>query len=187
MGDKEKFLYHTNQARLAHKHWVGMIKLLVSDLLKNKSDILLNITQIEFGKWLYEEASLFKNGNCSTVLDEIETLWEEIYEHFMQIYEICVQNRKKNIFGVDKALNQSERQLASHHYQELVTLTDRLQSRLRMLEKQLQAKSEKEFFVYDSFLKHKELSDSEKNKKENEEKKSSIDRVSGARGAYFYN
>lgn len=183
MTNKENFLYRLNQARVGHVHWVGMIKLLSSDLLKNKSNLELNSTKIVFGKWLNEDAMLFKDTSCSSIIYEIEKLWGESHHQYMTIYEVCISNQKKNIFGMRRPLNRSEKQLASYHYQELIVLTDKLQQKLRMLEKQLHAKGEQEFekFAYYS----EEIED--KKSSENNKKESSIKGVSGARGAYFSN
>ena len=185
MTNKEKYLYHLNQARVGNTHWTGMIRLLVSGLLKNKSELELNITEIGFGKWLYNEAMLLKDTSCTNVINDMEVLWEEIHQQYMTIYEICVQNVKKNIFGAAKPLEASEKQLADYHYQELVVLMDKLKNSLRNFEKQLHAKGEDEFIVYDNYLKSNEYSKSLEEKKKRIKKEQSSAQVSGARGAYL--
>ena len=183
MTNKENFLYRLNRARVSHVHWVGMIKLLSSDLLKDKSSLKLNSTEISFGKWLNEDAMLFRDTSCSDVIFNIEKLWVDIHHQYMTIYEICISNRKKNLLGLTRSLNSSEKQLAAYHYQELVVLTDKLQQKLRIFEKQLNAKGEQEFEKFAHYSKEIE----EQKSLENKKKETSINGVSGARGAYFSN
>lgn len=182
MTNREKYLHRLNQARIAHTQWTGTIKLLASGLIKNKSQLELNISEIGFGKWFNEDAMLFRDTNCSSVVCEIELLWGEIHHQFMLIYEICVLNHKKNIFGMEKPLGSSEKELAGHHYQEIVFATDKLKNKLRAFEKQLQAKGEQEFEIFGSYLEAEE----ERKKVEAAQKKKSTSQAGGggARGAY---
>lgn len=186
MGSKEICIHRLNQARIAHTQWVGNVKLLASGLLKKKSDMELNASKITFGKWFYEDAMLFRDTNCNSVICEIEMLWEEIHQQFMHIYEVCVSNQKKNIFGLEKPLSTSDKQLSSRYYEDLIGLSDAMKKSLRLFEKQLNAKAEGEFGLYESYL-EAEKSDKSIEKEVDKKKEDEHKGVSGARGAYFTN
>lgn len=184
MTNKDTYLHRLHQARVEHTRWVGMIKLLSAGLLdSNKQEIELNMSDIDFGKWLEQEAMLFRDSNCVDTLYEIEALWKGIHNHFMQIYEVCVSKHKSNIFGRKKPLSDGAIKISAVHYQEIITLTDKLKQNLRVLEKQLKAKGEDEFEIFGTHLaaveNEKQLETLEKRKKEK-----SKNTVSGARGAY---
>jgi|AGBJ01.1.fsa_nt_gi hypothetical protein len=184
MTNKETYLHHLHQARVEHARWVGMIKLLSAGLLDaHKEEIELNMSEIAFGKWLDHEAMLFRDGTSVDTLYDIESLWKEIHNHFMQIYEVCVSKHKSSLFGRKKALSDGAIKIAAVHYQELIILSDKLKQNLRVLEKQLKAKGEEEFKTFGTYLavveNKKHLETLEKSKKE---KSKNI--VSGARGAY---
>ncbi|GIU00609.1 hypothetical protein TSL6_11150 [Sulfurovum sp. TSL6] len=185
MTHKETYLHHLHQARVEHTRWVGMIKLLSAGLLDThkQEDIELNMSDIDFGKWLEQEAMLFRDNTCVDTLYEIEALWKSIHNNFMQIYEVCVSKNKSSLFGRKKPLSDGAIQISAVHYQEIITLSDKLKQKLRLLEKQLNAKGEDEFETYGNYLIAKEhevnLKIAEKSKKEK-----SKNVVSGARGAY---
>lgn len=186
MTNKETYLHHLHQARVDYTRWVGMIKLLSAGLLDtNKQKIELNISEIDFGKWLYREAMLFRDTTCIDTVYKIETLWTEIHNHLMHIYEVCVLKHKNNLFGMKKPLSDGAIQISAVHYQEIITLSDRLKSSLRVFEKQLNAKGEYEFEIFGNYL----MSDENKKRLEKLEamKKEDDSRnvVSGARGAYY--
>ncbi len=184
MTNKDKYLHHLHQARVEHTRWVGMIKLLSAGLLDtHKQEIELNMSDIDFGKWLEQEAMLFRDSSCVDTLYEIEALWKSIHNHFMQIYDVCVSKHKSNIFGRKKPLSDGAIRISAVHYQEIITLSDKMKQKLRLLEKQLNAKGEDEFETYGTYLVAKEhemnLEIVKKSKKAD-----SKNRVSGARGAY---
>ncbi len=185
MTHKETYLHHLHQARVEHTRWVGMIKLLSAGLLdtNKQEDIELNMSDIDFGKWLEQEAMLFRDSSCVDTLYEIEALWKSIHNHFMQIYDVCVSKNKSGLFGRKKTLSDGAIKISAVHYQEIITLSDKMKQKLRLLEKQLNAKGEDEFGTYGSYLAAREhdmnLKIAEKSKKEK-----SKTSVSGARGAY---
>lgn len=184
MTNKDTCLHHLHKAVVEYTRWVGMIKLLSAGLLEtNKNELELNISEIDFGKWLYQEAMLFRDTASVDSLYEIEALWKEIHNHFMQIYEVCVLKHKTNIFGMKKPLSDGAIKISAVHYQEIITLSDKLKQHLRVLEKQLKAKGEDEFEILGTYLaaveNEKQLEILEKSKKEK-----SKTSVSGARGAY---
>lgn len=184
MTNKDTYLHHLHQARVEHTRWVGMIKLLSAGLLDtNKQELELNMSDIDFGKWLEQEAMLFRDNTCVDTLYEIEALWKSIHNHFMQIYEVCVSKHKSNIFGRKKPLSDGAIKISAVHYQEIITLSDKMKQNLRVLEKQLKAKGEDEFETFGTYLAtvehEKQLEILEKSKKEK-----SKNTVSGARGAY---
>ena len=184
MTNKETCLHHLHQARVEHARWVGMIKLLSAGLLDtNKEELELNMSEIDFGKWLDQEAMLFRDSTSVDTLYEIEALWKAIHNHFMQIYEVCVSKHKSSLFGRKKPLSDGAIKISAVHYQEIIILSDKLKQNLRLLEKQLKAKGEDEFETFGTYLtateNKKDLEIAEKSKKE-----SSKNVVSGARGAY---
>lgn len=187
MTHKETYLHRLHQARVEHIRWVGMIKLLSAGLLDtSKQKIELNTSEIDFGKWYYQEAMLFKDTTSVDTVFEIEALWTEIHNHFMQIYEVCVSKHKNNLFGMKKPLSDGAIRISAVHYQEIITLSDKLKNILRVFEKQLNAKGEYEFETFGNYLiadkNRKQLETLEAIKKEEETSKNV---VSGARGAYL--
>ena len=82
-----------------------------------------------------------------------------------------------------KPLSDGAIKISAVHYQEIITLSDKLKQNLRMFEKQLKAKGEDEFEIFGTYLaaveNEKQLEILEKSKKEK-----SKTSVSGARGAY---
>lgn len=184
MTNKETYLHHLHQARVEHTRWVGMIKLLSAGLLDtNKQDIELNMSDIDFGMWLEQEAMLFRDSSCVDTLYEIEALWKNIHNNFMQIYEVCVTKHKSNLFGRKKPLSDGAIKISAVHYQEIITLSDKMKQQLRLLEKQLNAKGEDEFETYGNYLVAKEHEMNLKNVEKSKKAKSK-NSVSGARGAY---
>ena len=184
MTNKQTFLNHLHQARVEHTRWVGMVKLLSAGLLDtNKEELELNMSDIPFGKWLYDEVMIFKDSSSVDVINEIETLWLGIHNNFMQIYDVCVAKNKSNIFGRKKPLSDGAIRISAVHYQEIITLSDSLKQKLRFFEKQLNAKGEDEFEIFGSYLAANEdrkiMESAEKIKKQ-----VSNNVVSGARGAY---
>ena len=184
MTNKDTYLHHLHQARVEHTRWVGMIKLLSAGLLDtNKQELELNMSEIDFGKWLEQEAMLFRDSTCVDTLYEIEALWKSIHNHFMQIYEVCVSKHKSNIFGRKKPLSDGAIKISAVHYQEIITLTDKMKQSLRVLEKQLKAKGEDEFETFGSYLAAVE-NERQLEILEKSQTYESKNVVSGARGAY---
>ena len=184
MTNKETYLHHLHQARVEHTRWVGMVKLLSAGLLDtNKQEIELNMSDIDFGKWLEQEAMLFRDSSCVDTLYEIEGLWKSIHNNFMQIYDVCVSKNKSSLFGRKKPLSDGAIRISAVHYQEIITLSDKMKQQLRLLEKQLNAKGEDAFETFGNYLVAKEH---EMNLKiaEKTQKEKSKTSVSGARGAY---
>ena len=184
MTNKDTYLHHLHQARVEHTRWVGMIKLLSAGLLDtNKQELELNMSEIDFGKWLEQEAMLFRDSTCVDTLYEIEALWKSIHNHFMQIYEVCVSKHKSNIFGRKKPLSDGAIKISAVHYQEIITLSDKMKQNLRVLEKQLKAKGEDEFETFGSYLAAVE-NERQLEILEKSQTYESKNVVSGARGAY---
>lgn len=185
MTNKQTFLHHLHQARVEYIRWVGMVKLLSAGLLEtNKQDLELNMSEIDFGKWLYNEALLLRDTASVDTLNDIESLWKSVHTNFMQIYELCVLKNKSGIFGRKKPLSEGAIRISAVHYQEIVVLTDTIKQKLTLLEKQLKAQGEEVFESYGNYLtaeeENKIIAEVEKAKKKTE----SIS-VGGARGAYL--
>jgi len=183
MTNKEQFIHNLHQARVNVIRWVGAVKLLSSDLPMKEYAFELNLSDTDFGKWFYEEASLITSPNSTEMIDNIEDILIDMHRHFVHIYEICVLHRKKTFLGTVKALSLAEKNMASTYYQELVKLSDDFQKLLRRFERMIQAKSEEEFtmFAYAIQAQHNE----EKKEQEKVIRKVNHTSVSGARGAYL--
>lgn len=185
MTHKQTFLHHLHQARVEHIRWVGIVKLLSAGLLdEKKQDMELNMSEIDFGKWLYQEAMTLRDTSSVATINEIETIWKGIHTNFMQIYEVCVLKNKSTIFGRKKPLSDGAIRISAVHYQEIITLTDRMKQKLTLLEKQLKAKGEEEFDSFGSYLAAEEESKMIKVAAEAQKKSENIS-VGGARGAYL--
>ena len=186
MTNKEMYLHHLHQARVAYTRWVGMIKLLSAGLYDtSKHAIELNALEIEFGKWFYQEAMLFSEGTCTSTVSEMEALWTEIHSHFMEIYEVCAQKQKNSIFGIKKPLSDSAIKISVVHYHEIIMLSDKLKNALRLFEKQLNAKGEDEFDSFGNHMAAQEHMQNVEMTKIVKPKSGSSAGVSGARGAYL--
>lgn len=186
MTNKEIYLHHLHQARVEYTRWVGMIKLLSAGLLDtSKQTIELNALEIDFGKWFYQEAMLLAEGTCVSTVSEMEVLWTEIHSHFMDIYEVCAQKQKNNIFGMKKPLSDAAIKISTVHYHEIIMLSDKLKNALRLFEKQLNAKGEDEFDIFGNHLAAQEHMKKVENAKKDKPKSGSSVGVSGARGAYL--
>jgi hypothetical protein len=185
MTNKQTFLHHLHQARVEYIRWVGMVKLLSAGLLEtNKQDLELNMSEIDFGKWIYNEAMLLRDTSSVDTLNDIESLWKNIHTNFMQIYEVCVLKNKSSIFGRKKPLSEGAIRISAVHYQEIITLTDMLKQKLTLLEKQLKAQGEEIFESYGDYLIAEESTKAMKAVMKMK-KESARSGVSGARGAYL--
>ena len=185
MTNKQTFLHHLHQARVEHIRWVGMVKLLSAGLLdEKKQDLELNMSEIDFGKWLYQEAMTLRDTSSVITINEIETLWKGIHTNFMQVYDLCVLKNKSSIFGRKKPLSERAIRISAVHYQEIITMTDSMKQKLTLLEKQLKAKGEEEFDSFGSYLAAEEESKMIEMAVKAQKKTESIS-VGGARGAYI--
>lgn len=186
MTNKEIYLHHLHQARVGYARWLGVIKLLSAGFVDTaKQNIELNDSEIEFGKWFYQEAMLFGYGTCESTVGEMELLWTEIHSHFIDIYEVCTQKQKNNIFGIKRSLSDRAIKISTVHYHEIIMLSDKLKNALRSFEKQLNAKGEDEFDMFGSYVVAQEHIKKVESFKKDKLKTASIIRVSGARGAYL--
>jgi len=181
MTNKEQFIHNLHQARISTVRWGGAVKLLSSDLPMKKYTFELNLLDTDFGKWFYEEASLITSANSLEIIDSMEEVLISMHKYFMDIYDMCVTNRKKTFLGTSKSLNSAERTMAYTYYQEVVRLSDEFQKLLRRFERILQAKSEEEFTMFAYAVE----ANFEEEKKEEEEKQENNLSTGGARGAYF--
>jgi len=187
MTNKEIYLHHLHEARVEYIRWVGMIKLLSAGLYDtSKQAIELNALEIGFGKWFYQEAMLFSDGTCTSTVGEMEELWTDIHSHFMEIYEVCAQKQKNNIFGIKKPLSDAVIKISTVHYSEIIILSDKLKKELRLFEKQLNAKAADEFTMFGNYMVAQEHMQNVQQVKNLERVKLNASvGVSGARGAYL--
>ena len=150
MNAKEKSLNRLYKARVAHLKWVNTIKLLVSGLKVDKSHLTLPIIQdSEVGTWYYNEAIQFSQFRSQSVLAEMETLLEAMFNMYAKIYEIYFtekQSTLKSFLGLKNttALNRHEIELAGRYYEDIVKLSDEFKSKLHTLERQMLAMQENE-------------------------------------------
>lgn len=148
MSSKETFIVHLRKARTHHLKWLNQIKLLVSGIGMDKEAISINQSESLFGVWLYDEAVIFSSTVSKNVLQEIETLHTECFEHYLKIYHMLFNQKSGGLFGSlmgPKKPGASELMLARQFYEELVKASDALIGRLRVFESQLLATSEAKF------------------------------------------
>lgn len=183
MTTKEKFIYNLHQAKISHIRWVGMIKLILYRGIDEKESIKLNIVDIDFGKWLYEEAIFFKESITLQTVEDIEKSFIKIHELFILIYEIASSKNRLNLFRNKKVLDLEEKKLVSKYYEDIVVISDKLQSLLRLFDKQLNALSGDAFDKLNEYFEYKNIG-----KKIEHNKEETINKnISGARGAIFNN
>lgn len=149
MTPKEQTLQHLYQARTAHIRWVNTIRLLVSGIDVPAETIALSPTDSDFGRWYYADAVRFSLGVSQMVLDEIETLLLAMHDQYTRIYPIYYGSKKKPLFGGllggrTKA-SAPEIEFSVRHYEEIVSLSDKLKHRLRVFESQLMSMGEEKF------------------------------------------
>jgi hypothetical protein len=157
MTNKEKSIHNLHQARTAHIRWVNAIKLLVSGIDITAESIALSPTDSLFGKWYYDEAMLFSMGTSRMVLEEIEVLLLSLHDKYMKIYPIYYGQKKKNfisgLLGAKSKASEHEIELSLRYYEEIITLSDKLKHKLRILESQFMSLADEKFDVVAGFVK----------------------------------
>jgi len=156
MTNKEKSIHNLHQARTAHIRWVNAIKLLVSGIEVSPDTIALSPTDSLFGTWYYDEAMLFSLGTSRMVLEEIEELLLSLHDKYMKIYPIYYGQKKKTLIsgllGAKSKASEHEIELSQRYYEEIITLSDKLKHKLRILESQLMSLGEEKFDVVAGFV-----------------------------------
>ena len=149
MTNKDKTIHNLHQARTAHIRWVNTIKLLVSGIEVSVESIALSPTDSLFGKWYYDEGMLFSLGTSRMVLEEIEELLLSLHDKYMKIYPIYYGQKKKTIIsgllGAKSKASEHEIELSQRYYEEIITLSDKLKQKLRILESQLLSLGDEKF------------------------------------------
>ncbi|UFH59664.1 hypothetical protein [Sulfurovum mangrovi] len=156
MSAKEKSLNRLYKARVAHLKWVNTIKLLVSGFKVDQSHLTLPIIQdSEIGRWYYNEAIQFAQFRSQSVLVEMETLLEEMFNIYTKIYEIYFTHKQstfKTLLGIkNHTVNRHEMELAGRYYEDIVKLSDEFKGKLHTLERQLLAMQENEHALVSHF------------------------------------
>lgn len=155
MTHKEKFIHNFHQARTSHIRWVNTIKLLISGINVSAEDIAISPTESEFGKWFYNDAMHFSQGNSRMVLEDIETLLLLLHDKYTKIYPIYFRSKKKSfigeLWGRDNHASEHEIELSHHYYEEIVTLSDKFKHKLRILEAQFLSYGEEKFDLIAEF------------------------------------
>ncbi|OHD89428.1 CZB domain-containing protein [Sulfuricurvum sp. RIFCSPLOWO2_12_FULL_43_24] len=155
MTNKEKSIHNLHQARTTHIRWVNAIKLLVSGIETSPDAIALSPTDSQFGKWFYDEAMLFSLGTSRMVLEEIEELLLTLHDKYMKIYPIYYGQKKKTLIsgllGSKSKASEYEIELSLRYYEEIITLSDKLKHKLRILESQLMSLGEEKFDLIAGF------------------------------------
>jgi hypothetical protein len=156
MATKEVFIQKLKQARNAHISWVNNIKLLVSGIDMDSADIPLSKIDSAFGKWLYNEGMVFSTASTKSTLEEIDGLHSKLHDTYMPIYQIFYQNKSggmfNNLFGSKHRASQNELLLAQRYYEEIVVLSDKLKSKLRVFESQLLATTDEKFEEFAAYF-----------------------------------
>lgn len=152
MTHKEHCIYNLHKARTTHIRWINTIKLLVSGIDIDSSQIVLEPIKSDFGEWFYNEASYFSFGTSRLVLEEIEKKFLSCHDLYTKIYLIFFANKSKTIlgelFGLKSTISSHEKELAGRYYEELVLMSDQLKSKMRTFEAQLISQSDEKFATY---------------------------------------
>jgi len=147
MSSKEQFIQDIRTARTHQVKWINQIKLIVSGVLHEKDAVPVNQNDSDFSRWLYDEAMIFSTSNAKNVIDEMVDLHTKCYDVYLKIYGILFAGQKSGImamFGSRKA-GSSDLKLAQNYYEELLTVSDQLLSRLRSFESQMLATPDAKF------------------------------------------
>lgn len=156
MAIKEDFIQKLKQARNAHISWVNNIKLLVSGIDMDASDIPLSKIDSTFGKWLYNEGMVLSTTSTKSVLEEIDELHTQLHDTYMPIYQIFFQHKSSgmlnNFFGSKHKASQNELLLSQRYYEEIVVLSDKLKNKLRVFESQMLATADEKFDEYAAYF-----------------------------------
>ncbi|MDD5053049.1 MAG: hypothetical protein PHO27_10000 [Sulfuricurvum sp.] len=161
MTNKERFIHNMHQSRTAHIRWVNSIKLLMSGINVDESDICVNALESEFGKWFYNEAMLFSLGSSRMVLEDIEMIFISMHDKYTKIYPIYFGKQKKNllgnILGRKSNISDYEKEFSERYYEEIVVLSDKLKHKLRILEAQMMSITEDRFDEYSHFTENEPI------------------------------
>ena len=148
MSAKNYMLEQFRHARTEHIKWLNRVKLLVSGF--SQEDLDIDQSGSMFGKWLFNDAMVLSSTHCKHTIDEIMQKHTECFDYFLTIYHL--QHRQKgnfleNFFIGRHRLDAREEELIKRYYEDLVTVSDRLLVKLRLLESQLLAMNETDFEV----------------------------------------
>lgn len=156
MNNKDRYIASVRKARIEHNKWLNKVKLVVSGFETKNESIVLNPSNAPFGIWLESEAILFSTINSKTTLEAIELLYHECYTIYHKIYNLVLNTKGgllRSILGVNKP-SSSDFIVAENYYEELVTKSDALNSKMRVYENQVQANSAEKFDgIYDELVK----------------------------------
>ena len=143
MDSKEKNMARFYAARAEHLKWVNMIKLLTSGFKVDKEMLKPLFQDSDLGKWYYQEAIQFAQFNSQIVLDEMEELFEAMYNSYSSIYAIYFgesESGLKSFLGIKRSVvSNNDKLLASRYYEDIVKLSDQLKGKFKIFERQLLA------------------------------------------------
>lgn len=159
MNTKEKNLNNLYKARVAHLKWVNTIKLLVSGFKVEKSHLTLPIIQnSEVGMWYYNQALQFSRFQSKNVVEEMETILENMYDYYAKIYVLYFPQKESSLISLfgkkDHSVSSNGRELASRYYESIVKLSDEFKNKMQTLERQMMAMQESEHQLISDFSMH---------------------------------
>jgi hypothetical protein len=128
------------QAKTSNVRQLHSLKLLISGLDIDKSNFTPKLTETVFGKWFYGEAMLFSSEGSRHALNDIEEAMLEFHGHFAQIYTIYYGKRTGGLLGllgIKRRPTPAQTASAQRHYDEMVTLSDRIRQLMNLLETNL--------------------------------------------------
>lgn len=147
MDNKLRYITALRAARTEHNKWLNTIKIIVSGFQEDQESVALNQSESPFGVWLNSEAILFSTLNSKASLVEIETLHNECYELYHQIYKTLL-NTKSGFFSSILKTNRpssSDLIVAQNYYEDLVKVSNALSNKMRVFENQVQANPAEKF------------------------------------------
>lgn len=137
---KERYVRNMQQARTSNVRQLHSLKLLVSGLDIDKSHFTPELTETVFGKWFYGEAVLFASEESRHCLDDIEEAMHQFHRHFTEIYAIYYGRHAGGLLGLlglKRSPTRTQTASAQHHYEKMVTLSDRLRQQMNFLKTNL--------------------------------------------------
>ncbi len=156
---KREIITQLREARAFHIHWKSYVLLSLRGIVKEHSKTNFPIVQTEcdFGKWYYEDASLFSNFPA---FQDLEKPHELIHEIYIQIYTLQNSSLKGGLFSSKSKLLRKRQQEISELLAKLNEHSSGLLNSLEQLEKEVLLEKET-FFTNNTTVEVEDLEELE--------------------------
>jgi hypothetical protein len=125
-------------ARLAHVQWVQRAKSLVNGLPTNEEDIPLTPDSCTFGRWFYSDGQVLLAIFNEKVVNEIESLHNELHGEYLNIFKIYFDTSEMGFFEkllkTKKKISDKEQKRAEQSLKKLEKISDDLIKSLNIAE-----------------------------------------------------